>query len=225
VTEIPSFPAKPHGRLTIVDQVKDAMVVNYYLFVLAWSSMYQQLIERFGEEGRRLAATASEDMGRKWSEAMLGIAQEDRSKTTAADIARSYHESMQFFGYDNEIVESSETRAVVRVTKCPLLEYWREQYPDLIPHACSVEPYIDVGSYRHINPKVKLTIPCKLSEGAAYSDYVITIDEEGVVPELVDQGTTSFEEYLSRRAAGVSDYQRRRTASAPEQSVSASSQP
>ncbi len=198
-----SLPAKPHGRWTIVDQVQDAMRHNYYLFVIAWSSMYKQLIEQFGDQGRRLAAKASEDMGLKWSEAMLEIADEDRSKTTAADIARSYHESMQFFGYDNEIVESSDKRAVVRVTKCPLLEYWRVQYPELIPHACYVEPNIDVGSYRYINPKVKLTIPCKLSEGAAYSDYVITIDDEGTIPELVDQGTTTFEEYLSRRGTNA----------------------
>jgi len=201
VTSKVSFPAVPHGRWTIVDQVKDAMQWNYYLFVLAWSSMYKQLIEQFGDDGRRAAAKASEEMGRKWSEAMLEIADEDRSKTTAADIARSYHESMQFFGYDNEIVEAGEKRAVVRVTKCPLLEYWREQYPELIPHACYVEPNIDVGSYRHINPNVKLTIPCKLSEGAAYSDYVITIDDEGTLPELVDQDTTAFKEFLERRAA------------------------
>ena len=139
---------------------------------------------------------------------MLEIADEDRSKTTAADIARSYHESMQFFGYDNEIIEATEKRAVVRVTKCPLLEHWRQHYPELIPHACYVEPYIDVGSYRHINPNVKLSIPCKLSEGAAYSDYVITIDDEGAIPELVDEGEASFGEYLARRNAmktGVSE--------------------
>lgn len=194
------FPEQAHGKLTIVDQVRSAMTYNYYLFVIAWSSMYKQLIEAHGEEGRREAAKASEDMGRKWSEAMLEIADEDPEQQTAADIARSYHESMQYFGYDNEIVESSATRAVVRVTKCPLLEYWRLQYPELIPHACYVEPNIDVGSYRYINPKVKLTIPCKLSEGAGYSDYVITIDDD-TVPELVDQGTEKFQEYLASRAA------------------------
>jgi hypothetical protein len=108
---------------------------------------------------------------------------------------------MQYFGYDNTIVESSEKRAVVRVTKCPLLEHWRRQYPELIPHACYVEPYIDVGSYRHINPNIHLAIPCKLSEGSPHSDYVITILEDGEErpPELIDLGTEKFKDYLARR--------------------------
>jgi hypothetical protein len=190
-----------HGRLTPIDNMRYAIEYNYYLFVLAWSGMYAQLIEEKGEEGRQIAARASENMGRKWGEAMLSVTDRKREEQSAADIAKAYSESMQYFGYDNTIVESDEKRAVVRVTKCPLLEHWRRQYPELIPHACYVEPYIDVGSYRHINPNIHLAIPCKLSEGSPYSDYVITILEEGQTrpPELVDLGTEKFKEYLAKR--------------------------
>jgi len=191
------LPRSSHGRLTPLDDMRDALGLNYYLFVLAWSSMYQQLIEEQGDKGRRLAARASEDVGRKWGQAMLDVTERQKEKTSIPDIAKAYSESMQYFGYDNTIVESSDTRAVIRVTKCPLLEHWRRQYPSLIPHACYVEPYIDIGSFRYINPNVRVNIPCKLSEGAAYSDYVITLDQPGKKgAELLEEGNAAFEHYL-----------------------------
>jgi hypothetical protein len=140
-------------------------------------------------------------MGYKWGEAMLALTDRNREDATASEIANAYSESMQHFGYDNTIVESSDTRAVVRVTKCPLLEHWKRQYPALIPHVCYVEPYIDVGSFRHINSRIRLDIPCKLSEGSPYSDYVITIDDgqSDLGPTLFEQGRGVFEEYLAAR--------------------------
>jgi hypothetical protein len=191
-----------HGRLTPLEDMRYAIEYNYYLFVLAWSGMFKQLIEEKGEEGRRLAARASEYMGYKWGEAMLSVTDRDREASSAADVAKAYSESMQFFGYDNTIVESSEKRAVVRVTKCPLLEHLRRQDPELVPHFCYVEPNVDVGSFRYINPAIRLEIPCKLSEGSPYSDYVITIAEDGdpPIPDLVDTGTEKFKEFLAKRA-------------------------
>jgi hypothetical protein len=191
-----------HGRLTPLEDMRYAIEYNYYLFVLAWSGMFKQLIEEKGEEGRRIAARASEYMGYKWGEAMLSVTERDREATSAADVAKAYSESMQFFGYDNTIVESSEKRAVVRVTKCPLLEHLRRQDPELVPHFCYVEPNVDVGSFRYINPAIHLEIPCKLSEGSPYSEYVITIAEDGdpPTPDLVDTGTEKFKEFLAERA-------------------------
>ncbi|MGP8249891.1 MAG: L-2-amino-thiazoline-4-carboxylic acid hydrolase [Candidatus Dormibacteria bacterium] len=190
-----------HGKLTPLADMRYALEYNYYLFVLAWSSMFKELIDEKGEEGRRMAARASENMGIKWGEAMLSVTGRSRQETSAAEVAKAYSESMQYFGYDNSIVESTEKRAVVRVTKCPLLEHWRRQYPELIPHACYVEPYVDIGSYRYINPAIHVEIPCKLSEGSPYSDYVITVadESEGPFPELVDQGTEKFKEFLAKR--------------------------
>ncbi len=198
-----TLPRTLHGKLTILDTVRDAMTSNYYLFVLAWSSMYKTLIEEKGEEGRELARKAAEDAGVKWGEAMIEVAGMTAEDTSIPAIAKAYHESMQFYGYDNEIIEVSEKRAVVRVTKCPLLEHWRRQYPDVIPHVCYVEPYIDVGSYKFLNPNVHLEIPCKLSEGSPYSDYVLTLVEDGETPppELFDTGKAVFDEYLAKREA------------------------
>ncbi|MGI8559586.1 MAG: L-2-amino-thiazoline-4-carboxylic acid hydrolase [Solirubrobacteraceae bacterium] len=201
------LPRTVHGRLPALERGRDEFTVNYYLFVIAWSSMYQQLIEHLGEDGRKIARRAAEHMGYKWGEAMLALTQRDRDDATAAEIAKAYSESMQFFGYDNTIVESSDTRAVIRVTKCPLLEHWKRQYPDLIPHVCYVEPYVDVGSFRHINPKVRLDIPCKLSEGSPHSDYVITIEDgsQDLGPTLFDSGREVFEQYLAARTTLLSD--------------------
>lgn len=192
------LPRTIHGRLPALERDRDEFAVNYYLFVIAWSSMYKQLIEHLGEDGRAIARRASEHMGYKWGEAMLALTERNREDVTAAEIAKAYSESMQHFGYDNTIVESSDTRAVVRVTKCPLLEHWRRQYPELIPHACYVEPYVDTGSFRHINKKINLTIPCKLSEGSPHSDYVITVGE-GDNDELFESGAAVFQEYLDAR--------------------------
>jgi hypothetical protein len=192
------LPRTIHGRLPALELARDEFAVNYYLFVIAWSSMFKQLIDHLGEDGRAIARKASEHMGFKWGEAMLALTERNRDDVTAADIAKAYSESMQHFGYDNTIVESSDTRAVVRVTKCPLLEHWKRQYPELIPHACYVEPYLDTGSFRLINRKVNLAIPCKLSEGSPHSDYVITIGE-GDGEELFESGRELFKEYLAAR--------------------------
>jgi hypothetical protein len=194
------LPRTVHGRLPQLERDRDEFAVNYYLFVIAWSSMFKQLIDHLGEDGRLIARKAAEHMGYKWGEAMLALTDRDRDDATASEIAKAYSESMQFFGYDNTIVESSDTRAVIRVTKCPLLEHWRRQYPELIPHACYVEPYLDVGSFRHINSKIRLDIPCKLSEGSPYSDYVITIDDgDNPEPGLFESGSEKFKEYLAAR--------------------------
>lgn len=193
------LPRSIHGHLTALDRIRDEFTVDYYLFVIAWSSMFKQLIDHLGEDGRLIARRAAEHMGYKWGEAMLALTERSRSEVSASEIALAYSESMQHYGYDNTIVESSETRAVIRVTKCPLLEHWRRQYPELIPHACYVEPYLDVGSFRHINPKVRLDIPCKLSEGSPYSDYVITVGEDVEGPDLFESGAEKFKEFLAAR--------------------------
>jgi hypothetical protein len=194
------LPRTVHGRLPQLERERDEFAVNYYLFVIAWSSMFKQLIDHLGEDGRKIARKAAEHMGYKWGEAMLALTERNREDATASEIAKAYSESMQHFGYDNTIVESSDTRAVIRVTKCPLLEHWKRQYPELVPHACYVEPYLDVGSFRHINPKIRLDIPCKLSEGSPHSDYVITIDDgTNTDPELFESGTEKFKEYLAAR--------------------------
>ncbi len=163
-----------HKRTGPEEQIREAVVQNYFLFVVAYSGLYEAVSKNFGEEGRKVIGDAWEKMGLLYGEVMTNIA--EPAGQDATSIARSFVDSMNYFGYEAALVESSPKKATVRVTHCVLLEYWRRNFPDILPGVCDIEPRVDLGSYKYINPTATLKIPKRMSAGDPFCEYVIEID-------------------------------------------------
>ncbi len=85
------------------------------------------------------------------------------------------------------VLEASESRLVVRITRCPSTEAFRQLgQPELAPLFCASEP----AFIRAFNPRLRHRSTQTIARGGAYCDHVWTLVEAGAGEPETLEGTS-----------------------------------
>ena len=146
------------------DEIKNRALIYY--------EIYLQLSAELGSEAAiRLMGKAvyarGKDKGQQLGEK---IGEPDLTR-----LARAFVEvknGMDAFGH--EVVEVSDTRAVLRLTRCPLVEAWDEAglSPDEKKTMCDIACQVDFGKFEGAGYRLKFR--CRIAEGAQTCDMELT---------------------------------------------------
>ncbi len=152
----------PLGAL--IDEVKNRALI--------YREIYLQLSAELGsEEAIRLMGKAVNERGRAKGEQLARTIGEP-------DFARLAHAFMEgkneMDAFGHQIVEVTGTRAVLRLTRCPLVEAWDEAglSPDEKTTMCNIACRVDYGKFEAAG--YRLTFRCRIAEGAQTCDMELT---------------------------------------------------
>lgn len=76
--------------------------------------------------------------------------------------------------FEREVVEVSDTRAVLRLTRCPLVEAWDEAglSPDEKVRMCDIACQVDFGKFEGAGYRLKFR--CRIADGSGTCDMELT---------------------------------------------------
>jgi len=139
---------------------------------LIYVELYRQLSAELGrDEAVRFMGKAIRARGRAKGE-LLG------ARIGAPDLpalARGFAEGRSDMdAFAREVVEVSEDRAVLRLTRCPLVEAWNEAglAPDEKTTLCDIACQVDFGKFEAAG--YQLTFRCRIADGASTCDMELT---------------------------------------------------
>ncbi len=138
------------------DEIKNRALIYY--------EIYRQLSAKLGsEEAIRLMGKAVYERGKDKGE-QLG---KKIGEPDLARLARTFVEGkngMDAFGH--QVVEVSDTRAVLRLTRCPLVEAWDDAglSPDEKTTMCDIACQVDFGKFEGAGYRLKFR--CRIADGA-----------------------------------------------------------
>jgi hypothetical protein len=151
-----------------VDTPLDALRGEIKNRALIYYEIYKQLAAAHGQdEAVRLMGQAIYERGQAKGE-QLGrkIGEPDLVKLAEAFAAGKG--PMDAFGH--EVVEAGATRAVLRLTRCPLVEAWDEAglSPAEKTTMCDIACRVDFGKFEGAG--YRLTFTCRIADGAGTCD-------------------------------------------------------
>ncbi len=139
---------------------------------LIYYEIYKQLAAEHGsDEAVRLMGQAIHERGRAKGELLGGkIGEPDLVKLAEAFAASKG--PMDAFGH--EVVEAGATRAVLRLTRCPLVEAWDEAglSPAEKTTMCDIACRVDFGKFEGAGYRLKFR--CRIADGAGTCDMELT---------------------------------------------------
>ena len=146
------------------DEIKNRALIYY--------KIYKQLSAELG------SADAIRFMGKAVYERGQDKGAQLREKIGApdlAELARAFAEGkseMDAFG--REVVEVSDSRTVLRLTRCPLVEAWEEAGLSQEEKAtmCDIACQVDFGKFEGAG--YRLTFRCRIADGAETCDMELT---------------------------------------------------
>lgn len=146
------------------DEIKNRALIYY--------EIYLQLAAELGSaEAVRLMGQAVYERGRdKGAQLAQKIEEPDLAR-----LARAFVEGkngMDAFGH--QVVEVSDTRAVLRLVECPLVEAWNDAglSPDEKTIMCDIACQVDFGKFEAAGYKLKFK--CRIADGAPTCDLEVT---------------------------------------------------
>jgi hypothetical protein len=146
-----------------------------------WSAMVGMIIkgvvERYGDEGRKIVKDAVFKACRWQTEKTLGKTRVTQKDTKAlADFGYPDMTQSREIGdhgvFDYKRVQLDDKNFAIKVTRCPYVKTWKalgilESVPDL----CDLLTHGDEGVSSVFNPQLHLTLPKCMSKGDAYCIY------------------------------------------------------
>ena len=146
------------------DEIKNRALIYY--------KIYLQLSAELGsKEAIRLMSQAVYERGKDKGE-QLGkkIGEPDLAQLAYAFVEGK--DSMDPF--EHQVVEVSDTRAVLRLNQCPLAEAWDEAglSPEEKTTMCDIACRVDFGKFEGAG--YRLTFTCRIADGARTCDMEVT---------------------------------------------------
>lgn len=139
---------------------------------LIYFELYRQLSAEIGsEEAIRFMSKAVYERG-KAKGAPLG---EKIGSPDLVKLARAFADGKsEMDAFAREVVEVSEERAVLRLTRCPLVEAWEEAglSPAERTTMCDIACQVDFGKFEAAG--YRLTFRCRIADGAGTCDMELT---------------------------------------------------
>ena len=151
-----------------LDKLKDEIKNR----ALIYREIYLQLSAELGaESASRLMGKAVYERGNDKGEQLRNKIGEPDLAQLARAFMEGKHE-MDAFGH--EVVEVSDTRAVLRLTRCPLVEAWDEAglSPDEKKTMCDIACQVDFGKFEGAGYRLKFR--CRIADGAQTCDMELT---------------------------------------------------
>lgn len=155
-----------------MDKQLEALKTEIKNRALIYYEIYLQLSAELGsEEAIRLMGKAVYERGKKKGE-RLG---EKIGEPDLAQLARAFGEGKNGMdAFEREVVEVGDTRTVLRLTRCPLVEAWEEAglSPEEKTTMCDIACQIDFGKFEGAGYGLKFT--CRIADGAETCDMELT---------------------------------------------------
>jgi hypothetical protein len=139
---------------------------------LIYHEIYLQLSAELGaEKAAGLMGKAVYERGKDKGEQLRDKIGEPDLARLARAFMEGKHE-MDAFGH--QVVEVSETRAVLRLNRCPLVEAWDEAglSPDEKRTMCDIACQVDFGKFEGAGYRLKFR--CRAGDGAQTCDMELT---------------------------------------------------
>jgi hypothetical protein len=139
---------------------------------LIYREIYLRLSAELGaESAARLMGEAVYERGKDKGEQLRDKIGEPDLARLAGAVMRGKDE-MDAFGH--EIVEVTDARAVLRLTRCPLVEAWDEAglSPDEKKTMCDIACQVDFGKFEGAGYRLKFR--CRIADGAQACDMELT---------------------------------------------------
>lgn len=139
---------------------------------LIYLEIYRQLLATHGsDEALRIMSQAIYARGQAKGQQLGGRIGEPN----LAALARAFGEGggpMDAFA--RQVVEVSDARTVLRLTKCPLVEAWDEAglSPNEKTTMCNIACQVDFGKFEGAG--YRLTFRCRIADGAGTCDMEVT---------------------------------------------------
>jgi hypothetical protein len=149
---------------TLVDEIKNRALIYYEIYLKLSSAMGSK-------EAVRLMGEGVYERGRAKGEQLREkIAEPDLVRLAAAFAAGK--NGMDAFGH--EVVEVSDSRAVLRLNRCPLVQAWDEAglSPEEKATMCDIACQIDFGKFEAAGYRLKFN--CRIASGAETCDLEVT---------------------------------------------------
>jgi hypothetical protein len=139
---------------------------------LIYRELYLRLSAELGaERARRLMGEAVYERGKDKGDGLRNkVGEPDLAQLARAFMAGK--DEMDAFGH--EVVEVSDTRAVLRLTRCPLVEAWDEAglSPDEKQTMCDIACQVDFGKFEGAG--YRLRFACRIADGGRTCDMELT---------------------------------------------------
>ena len=149
---------------TLRDEIKNRALI--------YREIYLRLSAELGaESAARLLGQAVYERGKDKGEQLRDKIGEPDLARLAGAVMRGKDE-MDAFGH--EIVEVTDTRAVLRLTRCPLVEAWDEAglSPDEKKTMCDIACQVDFGKFEGAGYRLKFN--CRMGDGGPTCDMELT---------------------------------------------------
>lgn len=146
------------------DEIKNRALIYY--------KIYRELAAVLGpDEAVRLMGRAVYERGRdKGAQLAKKI-----DGPNLAELARTFAEGRSGVdAFEREVVDVSDTRTVLRLTRCPLAEAWEEAglSPTERTTMCNIACQVDFGKFEGAG--YRLTFACRIADGADTCDMEVT---------------------------------------------------
>ena len=146
------------------DEIKNRALIYY--------EIYLQLSAELGSEAAvRLMGKAVYERGKDKGK-QLG---EKIGEPDLARLARAFVEGKNGMdAFEHQVVEVSDTRAVLRLNRCPLVEAWNEAglSPEEKTTMCDIASQVDFGKFEGAGYRLQFT--CRIAGGAETCDMELT---------------------------------------------------
>jgi hypothetical protein len=149
---------------TLVDEIKNRALIYY--------EIYLQLSAEIGSQAAvRLMGKGIYERGRDKGEALREkIAEPELTRLAAVFVEGN--NGMDAFGH--QVVEVDESRAVLRLSRCPLVQAWDEAglSPEERVIMCDIACQVDFGKFEAAGYRLKFN--CRIADGAETCDLEVT---------------------------------------------------
>jgi len=139
---------------------------------LFYVELYRKLSAALGrDEAVRLMGEAIYERGKTKG----GLLAEKIGTPDLPKLARAFADGKSDMdAFAREVVEASEDRAVLRLTRCPLVEAWEEAglSPEERSTMCDIACRVDFGKFEGAG--YHLTFRCRIADGAGTCDMELT---------------------------------------------------
>ena len=139
---------------------------------LFYCEIYWQLSAEFGSaDAIRLMGKAVYERGADKGARL----REKIGEPDLAELTRAFAEGQgDMDAFDRQVVEVTETRAVLRLTRCPLVEAWEEADLSAAEKKtmCDIACQVDFGKFEGAG--YRLTFRCRIADGDGTCDMELT---------------------------------------------------
>ena len=133
-----------------------------------FATISRQVKEKYGAEGEKLLQDACHDVGAK-----IGLLWKDKlslPKGDLSDLDKVLTGMARDIGWEYNVVETSPSRTLARVTFCPYLKGWRTM--DAPTYVCDLWGNFLSGVSQSVNPKIAFRYTASMHKGDPYCEMV-----------------------------------------------------